>query len=65
MKKFLVILLTLLFATNINANEKLKILSNAPQSLIEKGVFKEINFSKAIKYKSYHFRNLHETTAAS
>ena len=56
MKKLpLYIFLVLLFSlfTSIKASEYTDI-SNAPQSLKDSGVFKEIDFKKTTRYKSYH-----------
>ena len=54
MKKYIFIFLALFCFTTGHASENLQRLSNAPQSLINSGVFKEIDFAKATKYKSYH-----------
>ena len=54
MKKYTFIFLALFCFTTGHSSENLKRLSNAPQSLIDSGVFKEIDFAKATKYKSYH-----------
>ncbi len=53
MKLKLTLVFFFLFLTPINASEFTDI-SNAPQSLKDSGVFKEIDFPKATKYKSYH-----------
>ena len=54
MKKYIFIFLALFCFTTGHASENLQRLSNAPQSLINSGVFKEIDFAKATKYKSFH-----------
>ena len=54
MRKYIYIFLTVICFTTTYASENLKRLSNAPQSLKVSGVFKEIDFTKAKKYKSYH-----------
>ena len=54
MRKYIYIFLTVICFTTTYASENLKKLSNAPQSLIDSGVFKEIDFTKTTKYKSYH-----------
>ena len=54
MKNIPLFFLALFCFTTGHASENLKRLSNAPQSLIDSGVFKEIDFAKATKYKSYH-----------
>ena len=54
MKRYIYIFLTLIYFTTAFASEKFKSLSNAPQSLKDSGVFKEIDFNKATRYKSYH-----------
>ena len=54
MKKYIFIFLALFCFTTGHASENLKRLSNAPQSITDSGVFREIDFTKAIKYKSYH-----------
>ncbi len=54
MKNYIYIFLTLICFTTAYASEKLKSLSNAPQSIIDSKIFREIDFDKATKYKSYH-----------
>ena len=54
MRKYIYIFLTVICFTTTYASENLKRLSNAPQSLKVSGVFKEIDFTKAKRYKSYH-----------
>jgi CubicO group peptidase (beta-lactamase class C family) len=54
MRKNIYIFLTVIFFTTAYASENLKSLSNAPQSIIESQIFREIDFTKATKYKSYH-----------
>ena len=54
MRKYIYIFLTVIFFTTAYASENLKSLSNAPQSIIESQFFREIDFTKATKYKSYH-----------
>ena len=54
MKKYIFIFLALFCFTTGHASENLKRLSNAPQSITDSGVFREIDFTKATKYKSYH-----------
>ena len=54
MRKYIYIFLIVIYFTTTYASENLKRLSNAAQSLIDSGVFKEIDFAKATKYKSYH-----------
>ena len=54
MKKYTFIFLTLFCFTTGHASENLKRLSNAPQSITDSGVFREIDFTKATKYKSFH-----------
>ena len=54
MRTFITLFLIIFFSTNLNASEKLKLLSNAPQELEDSGVFKEIDFEKATKYESFH-----------
>eukprot|EP00919_Chromeraceae_sp_WS-2016_P044034 GHVR01104983.1.p1 GENE.GHVR01104983.1~~GHVR01104983.1.p1 ORF type:complete len:129 (+),score=6.90 GHVR01104983.1:169-555(+) len=54
MKKYIFIFLALFCFTTGHASENLKRLSNAPQSITDSGVFREIDFTKAIKYESYH-----------
>ena len=54
MRKYIYIFLTVIFFTTAYASENLKSLSNAPQSIIESQIFREIDFTKATKYKSYH-----------
>ena len=53
MRIFIIFFLIIFFSTNLNASEKLKLLSNAPQALEDSGVFKEIDFEKATKYESF------------
>ena len=48
-----IILILLILTTNINASDITKSLSNSPESLdIE--AFKDINFDKATKYKTFN-----------
>jgi CubicO group peptidase (beta-lactamase class C family) len=54
MKKYIFIFLALFCFTTVHASENLKRLSNAPQSITDSGVFREIDFTKATKYKSFH-----------
>ena len=54
MRKYIYIFLTVFYFTTVYASENLKRLSNAPQSLKDSGVFNEIDFTKAKRYKSYH-----------
>ena len=54
MKKYIFIFLALFCFTTGHASENLKRLSNAPQSITDSGVFREIDFTKATKYKSFH-----------
>ena len=54
MRKYIYIFLTVFYFTTAYASEKLELLSNAPQSLIDSQIFREIDFTKATKYKSYH-----------
>ena len=54
MKKYFFIFLALFCFTTGHASENLKRLSNAPQSLKDSGVFKEIDSTKVTKYKSFH-----------
>jgi CubicO group peptidase (beta-lactamase class C family) len=54
MKKYIFIFLALFCFTTLYASETLKRLSNAPQSITDSGVFREIDFTKATKYKSFH-----------
>jgi CubicO group peptidase (beta-lactamase class C family) len=54
MRKYIYIFFTVFYFTTAYASEKLELLSNAPQSLIDSQIFREIDFTKATKYKSYH-----------
>ena len=54
MRKYIYIFLTVFYFTTAYASEKLELLSNAPQSLIDSQIFREIDFTKATPYKSYH-----------
>ena len=54
MKKYIYIFLTLICFTTAYASEKLKSLSNAPQSILDSKTFGEIDMDKATKYKSFH-----------
>ena len=54
MRKYIYIFLTVICFTTTYASENLKSLSNAPQSIKDSQIFKEIDFNKATKYQSYH-----------